>query len=102
MATNLTRNEYSNYRIVIDLLETNWFGQPKSHDQIVTDGRGLVQEIKRHVDYTKSAHVDYDIAKVCRFCGYGWELYEGLPQCCDAAQRAWRLAELDDVGSPCP
>ena len=87
--------EYGNYRVTVypdEPLYIDSKDTEEQHRMWMEACRGLIGEIKRHVDF---GSIDYDIDTTyrCSFCNWEWEEEEnGQPLCCEKAISEWEGA----------
>jgi len=100
---SLQKVVHSNYRVeVTPDFNKWWFGEQTPEQEYARHSRQceeIAKAIKRHVDEVSSAVFLCDTKVVCKFCECDPEptnvLFEegdeiGMPNCCDAAQSAWK------------
>ena len=64
---------------------------PISDDEEIQKCKGIIEQIKRHVDDFDYVGIEYDTRHICEFCDSKWEVCEddndpdslkGEPMCC--------------------
>ena len=91
-----------NHRVII-IPNEPWFlskdhlGMTKENFvKIASNGKDIVDQVKRHIDGYTDVYYDYDASDICSFCRNEWEEDEdGCPVCCQKAVDEWEANKAD-------
>lgn len=85
---------YDNFELIVEV-EDPWGVLGKTHDEkykekMLSQLNAVKQSILRHVDGVQNIVTHYVKKDVCEYCESRWEEgKDGVPLCCDLAQKEW-------------